>query len=284
MISTPAPVAVVANGGQSDTLKSDSSHASLLSEQAVAKVVPAAKSEVPASDKSTGLSASTQLGLSPTVAPDKGLIAKAEKPENGFKVDGTTPGIVQPISTSVPPGGEISIGNKPSSASSEYSISTESLILPEKSTPPPSCVTELKMDAMPSSFGLLDQPSINVPGSGNTSVGQSSEITIITRPQVPAVMFNGHPIGKDSAEDSIGLRSSRYQDSTLAVGGKWFKMVNKIWIDQDFTANSDLPIVKVKMKSAEGQDLITKNPGLRPFLQLRRQVIVVYEGKVYVTY
>ncbi len=207
---------------------------------------------------------------------------KKDLQENAFNVDGSTVNaIANAVSGMVNPPVPVT-GEKDSS---EYRVRVESANLDSKPVVPPTRTTELKTELISTNLGDLDQASINVPSGGNGFVSRNSEIVIISHPLVPWTTAVNRPPVAPGTEELISKRSPYNQSQTkVAFAGKLFNQVDKVWIDQEFAASSNLPIVKVKVKSPEGKELLAANPGLKPFFSMHRQIVVVYEGKVYMTY
>lgn len=74
-----------------------------------------------------------------------------------------------------------------------------------------------------------------------------------------------------------GIRADRMQ----AAAGRTFYLRGEIWTDSEFRAEARLPVVKLKFGSAEYFDLLSREPKLADCFALGKQVIVVWNGKVY---
>ena len=229
-----------------------------------------------ASSATTGTAPNTPVANA-TTNPD----VKKDLPENSFKVDGSAVSPVASMTTAV--------NNPPVPVTddkvSEFRLSVEPKGLDAKpDTPAPTRTTELKTELISMSLSDLDQASVNVAGSGNGFVRRDSEVVIMSRPLVPwTTSLSGKPIGP-RPEELISKRSPYNTQTRVAFAGKLFNQVDKVWIDQEFTASANLPVVKVKVKSQQGQEVLAANPGLKPFFSMHKQIVVVYEGKVYMTY
>ena len=64
------------------------------------------------------------------------------------------------------------------------------------------------------------------------------------------------------------------------VAGKTFRQENGVWIDDDFSSSSSLPVVRLTRDSEAYQQTLKDNPGLKPYFDLK-PVLVVWQGKVY---
>lgn len=241
------------------------------------------------------------------VVPESAYTGSASLPgtnktatDESFKIDASTTSNANTAANTANDSGtpilnSAALSNKANSANvtsnnstqpSEYSVKVENMNLQTDANDLKARATDLKVDSATGSLGSIDRPSIIVP-QAMLEEGTHSEVVIVSHSQLPASMMMGRSSGREEVEqqfDQYRSGNSQSNNNTIAYGGKWFTQVDKVWIDKDFTANADMPVIKVKMKSPEGQELLAKNPGLRPFLQLRKQVLVVYEGKVYLTY
>jgi hypothetical protein len=66
--------------------------------------------------------------------------------------------------------------------------------------------------------------------------------------------------------------------------GKKFLFKDGAWTDKDFNPNKDLPVVTIIRDSNVYNEVLTKRPGLKPFLtgfQATERAIIVYKGTVY---
>jgi hypothetical protein len=70
-------------------------------------------------------------------------------------------------------------------------------------------------------------------------------------------------------------------DSLRRVAGKTFYLINGVWTDSEFKAESKLPETTVKFGSEEYFTLLKQNPKLGSYLALGERVVVVFEGRVY---
>jgi len=212
----------------------------------------------------------------------KGNETPATSAENAnFKIDASQVASLVPATS-----GKSDLAEKDSLLPAEYSVQVEPVSLQSKVDDPKTRATDLKIDSLPGSLESIDRASIIIPQSVPDE-GNHSEVVIVTHSQLPASMLSGRTTANEINQQFSQFRSgnnNQANTNTFVFGGKWFTQVDKVWIDRDFAANSDMPVIKVKVKSPEGRELLSSNPGLRPFLQLRRQILVVYEGKVYITY
>jgi hypothetical protein len=65
-----------------------------------------------------------------------------------------------------------------------------------------------------------------------------------------------------------------------SVAGKTFRQENGLWIDEEYKASSNLPVVRLTPDSENYQQTLKDHPGLKPYFELKT-VWVVWQGKVY---
>jgi Ca-activated chloride channel homolog len=65
------------------------------------------------------------------------------------------------------------------------------------------------------------------------------------------------------------------------VAGKTFYLLDGVWTDSEFKADSKLPVVALKFASDEYFNLIGQEPKLAECFALGQRVVVVWKGKVY---
>ncbi len=65
------------------------------------------------------------------------------------------------------------------------------------------------------------------------------------------------------------------------AGGKTFYLVDGVWIDSEFKAESKLAETAVTFGSDEYFALLKQNPKLGSYFSLGERVVVVFEGRVY---
>src|SRR6185369_12656336 len=181
----------------------------------------------------SGGGSSSNSVTNPTVnSSNTAADAKRDLQENAFKVDGSTVNAI--VST---------VNGAEASASSEYRVRVESTNIDNKSVVPLARTTELKTELISSNLGDLGQPSINIPPSGGGFVGRDSEIVIISHPLVPWTTSINRLPDAPGTEGLISRRSPySYNQTKVAFAGKLFNQVDKVWIDQDFAASSNLPV------------------------------------------
>ncbi|MFN0279563.1 MAG: VIT and vWA domain-containing protein [Pyrinomonadaceae bacterium] len=82
---------------------------------------------------------------------------------------------------------------------------------------------------------------------------------------------------KDEKEQIIIRNTAQNQ----FIANKNFINQNGVWLDSDYSANTNLPEVAIKFASDEYFKLIEKERGLAPYLSLGEQIVIVWKGKVY---
>ena len=70
-------------------------------------------------------------------------------------------------------------------------------------------------------------------------------------------------------------------DAVRRVEGKTFYLINGVWTDSEFKADSHLPETTLTFGSDAYFDLLKQNPKLGSFFSLGERVVVVFEGRVY---
>ena len=88
--------------------------------------------------------------------------------------------------------------------------------------------------------------------------------------------------GKLALRDSNTAEAVRPEERKFS--GKKFMFKDGAWTDKDFNPNKDLPVVTIIRDSNVYNEVLTKRPGLKPFLtgfQATERAIIVYKGTVY---
>jgi len=70
-------------------------------------------------------------------------------------------------------------------------------------------------------------------------------------------------------------------DAVRRVEGKTFYLINGVWTDSEFKADSRLPERTLTFGSDEYFELLKQNPKLGSYFSLGERVVVVFEGRVY---
>ena len=65
------------------------------------------------------------------------------------------------------------------------------------------------------------------------------------------------------------------------VAGKTFYLLNGVWTDSEFKADSGAPETTLSFGSDEYFALLKQNPKLGSYFSLGERVVVVFEGRVY---
>jgi len=82
-------------------------------------------------------------------------------------------------------------------------------------------------------------------------------------------------------QDRIQLREEMYKDAVRRVAGKTFYLVDGVWTDSEFKAESQLPETVLVFGSDEYFELLKQNAKLGSYFSLGQRVVVVLEGRVY---
>ena len=122
--------------------------------------------------------------------------------------------------------------------------------------------------------GLIgDRPAI-VPRAGSIS-GVSSAITITGRDAVVASKE------KEELRKADKVQPSPSTNQIRQVAGKTFYLLDGVWTDSEFKAETKLPVVTLKFASDEYFNLIGQEPKLADYFALGQRVVVVWKEKVY---
>jgi hypothetical protein len=77
------------------------------------------------------------------------------------------------------------------------------------------------------------------------------------------------------------LKDDTRTDAVRRVGGKTFYLIDNVWTDSEFKAESRLPETVVSFGSEEYFALLKQYPKLGSYFSLAERVVVVFEGRVY---
>jgi Ca-activated chloride channel family protein len=83
------------------------------------------------------------------------------------------------------------------------------------------------------------------------------------------------------AQDLIRLKDNTRKDAVKRVESKTFYLIDGVWIDSEFKAESQLPETVLVFGSDEYFALLKQNPKLGSYFSLGERVVVVIEGHVY---
>lgn len=82
-------------------------------------------------------------------------------------------------------------------------------------------------------------------------------------------------------QERLQLKEDVRTDAVRRVGGKTFYLINGVWTDSEFKAESQLPETVVAFGSEEYFALLKQNSKLGSYFSLGERVVVVLEGRVY---
>lgn len=82
-------------------------------------------------------------------------------------------------------------------------------------------------------------------------------------------------------QDLLKLKEETRTDAVQRVHGKTFYLIEGVWTDSEFKAESNLKETAVTFGSEEYFALLKKYPKLANYLSLGERVVVVFEGRVY---
>lgn len=82
-------------------------------------------------------------------------------------------------------------------------------------------------------------------------------------------------------QDLRVLKDNTRTDAVRRVAGKTFYLIDNVWTDSEFKAESQLPEMVLVFGSDEYFALLKQNPKLGSYFALGERVLVVFEGRVY---
>lgn len=82
-------------------------------------------------------------------------------------------------------------------------------------------------------------------------------------------------------QDAAKLKDETRTDAVRRVGGKTFYLLDGVWTDSEFKAETKLPETALTFGSEEYFAVLKQNPKLASFFSLGERVVVVFEGRVY---
>ena len=82
-------------------------------------------------------------------------------------------------------------------------------------------------------------------------------------------------------QDVLRVKEEEKSDAVRRVAGKAFYLIDGVWTDSEFKAESRLPETVIAFGSEEYFALLKQIPKLGSFFSLGERVVVVFEGRVY---
>ncbi|HEX5889064.1 MAG TPA: VWA domain-containing protein, partial [Pyrinomonadaceae bacterium] len=82
-------------------------------------------------------------------------------------------------------------------------------------------------------------------------------------------------------QEAAKLKEETRTDAVQRVGGKTFYLVEGVWTDSEFKAETKLPETALTFGSDEYFAVLKQHPKLASFFSLGERVVVVFEGRVY---
>ncbi|HSE16853.1 MAG TPA: VIT and VWA domain-containing protein [Pyrinomonadaceae bacterium] len=138
-------------------------------------------------------------------------------------------------------------------------------------------MTSLHMEAAP--------PRRGVPGTGG-GFGNLSAPRPASSPQVSTQATTGALAVQQSKmqrdqQERLQLKEDVRTDAVRRVEGKTFYLIDGVWTDSEFKAESKLPETVLVFGSDEYFALLKQNPKLGSYFALGQRVVVIVEGRVY---
>jgi hypothetical protein len=82
-------------------------------------------------------------------------------------------------------------------------------------------------------------------------------------------------------QERIQLKEETRSDAVRRVAGKTFYLIDDVWTDSEFKAESKLPETVLVFGSDEYFAVLKQNSKLGSYFSLGERVVVVLEGRVY---
>jgi Ca-activated chloride channel family protein len=82
-------------------------------------------------------------------------------------------------------------------------------------------------------------------------------------------------------QEAAKLKEETRTDAVQRVGGKTFYLLDGVWTDSEFKAETKLPETALTFGSDEYFAVLKQHPKLASFFSLGERVVVVFEGRVY---
>ncbi|MFN0086745.1 MAG: trypsin, partial [Blastocatellia bacterium] len=135
---------------------------------------------------------------------------------------------------------------------------------------------------------LVLEPGMQVGRAGGVP-GSVSDAVTVAPAAAPLHMASGQEAvvaskKRESLRRAENLNAAETEiraDRMRMAAGKTFYLRGAVWTDSEFHAEAGLPVVKVKFGGAEYFDLVSRESKLADWFALGKQVIVVWNGKVY---
>lgn len=145
-------------------------------------------------------------------------------------------------------------------------------------------VTSLPPQQRTSNFGYLGgvRPAKSAP-----QLGAAADANAPPPNAAPAVTLDsGMAAVQESKraraqQEAAKLKDETRTDAVRRIGGKTFYLIDGVWTDSEFKAETGLPETALTFGSDEYFALLKQNPKLASFFSLGERVVVVFEGRVY---
>jgi Ca-activated chloride channel family protein len=82
-------------------------------------------------------------------------------------------------------------------------------------------------------------------------------------------------------QDANSVKDEKKSDNVRRAGGKTFYLIDGVWTDSEFKAESKLPETVLVFGSDEYFALLKQHTRLGSYFSLGERVVVVFEGRVY---
>jgi Ca-activated chloride channel family protein len=82
-------------------------------------------------------------------------------------------------------------------------------------------------------------------------------------------------------QEAKTLKEETRRDAVQRISGKTFYLIDGVWTDSEFKAETGLPETKLSFGSDEYFAVLKQHPKLANYFSLGERVVVVFEGRVY---
>jgi Ca-activated chloride channel family protein len=118
-------------------------------------------------------------------------------------------------------------------------------------------------------FGRLNAPNAAAPPSPDLAQATTGSVAV-----------QQSKMARDQQERST-LKDETRTDAVKRVAGKTFYLIEGVWTDSEFKAESQLPETALVFGSDEYFELLKQNPKLGSYFSLGERVVIVLDGRVY---
>jgi Ca-activated chloride channel family protein len=129
------------------------------------------------------------------------------------------------------------------------------------------------------SGGAFRRAAKSAPSAGNAQAANAPPAVTVTADTGYVAVQESKRMRQQQESDK--LKDDTRTDAVQRIGGKTFYLIDEVWTDSEFKAESNLPETATTFGSEEYFALLKKYPKLANYLSLGERVVVVFEGRVY---